>query len=134
MAHTVASQPVALQEALPLDVSVARAVFDKIKFPKETNVRYSRLKQKFDIVAHLAMEHKGKYKHLFALLTKEENFLRNFAAAHVDPPEDKSGDETELGHAGATVLLPQTKSERKRGRISDGDVANHAKKKEKTKK
>jgi hypothetical protein len=97
-------------------------------------VRYSRLKQKFDTVAHLATEHKGKYKHLFALLTKEETFLQNIGAAHFDPLDDESSDKSELGHAASTVLPPQTKSERKRGRIDDGDVANHAKKKKKTKK
>jgi hypothetical protein len=60
--------------------------------------------------------------------------LNRMDAAHVDPLDDKSGDKSELGHAAAAVLPPQIKSKRKRGRISEGDVANHAKKKKKIKK
>ncbi len=98
-------------------------VIDQIQFPNKSNVRHSRLKQKFDKVANLATEHKGKYKHFYALLSQEEIFLRNFGAASADPLDD----EIELVDAASAVLPPKTKSERKRGRVSNDDVANRAK-------
>jgi hypothetical protein len=56
-------------------------------------------------------------------LSQEENFLQNFGAASADPLDDEIG----LVDAASAVLPPKTKSERKRGRVSNDDEANRAK-------
>ena len=56
-AHAAETELVTLKEGPPpppIELSVARAIFDQIQFPNKSNVRHSRLKQKFDKVANLA--------------------------------------------------------------------------------
>jgi hypothetical protein len=92
---------------------IPRSVFNRIKFYGTENKRYAKLKERFDVVVKLAQK-PATYKHLFAVLAREEVILSNYGLSE--------------GNFNNIILAPLSKSARKHGRTSNDEVVNHFKK------
>ena len=110
-------------------ILVSKDAFDKIKIPKAPHARYGKLKVVFEHIAKFAVNCPVTYRHVFAMLMKEENYCRNRCSGDADVVSDewfaKGTNEIDKEQI-SNVLPPLSKVARKRARTTKDDVANQS--------